>query len=133
MFALIKALTDPGEHLGADVLGPVLEPSRVPLLLLAMTRGHVTGLGGHAWPIGPGMTGDLLLAKVELDEVLTGVQLDLLTDILVRDRVVVLIELDVVVDVDLAAANVDIRVRVLGQRFERGLVQGLEGLLAVTR
>jgi len=53
------------------------------LLLLAMTGGHVARLGRHARPVGTWVTGDLLLAEVELDQMLTGMQLDLLTDILV--------------------------------------------------
>lgn len=69
------------------------------------------------------MASDLLPAEIELDEMLTGMQLDLLTDVLVRDRVAVLVDFDVVVDVDLAATDIDILVGVLRWRFKRGFIQ----------
>lgn len=78
------------------------------------------------------MAGDLLPAEIELDEMLTGMQLDLLTDVLVRDRVAVLVEFDVVVDVDLAATDIDILVGVLRWRFKRGFIQRVVAAGALT-
>lgn len=106
------------DGIGQDVVSDGGSP-----LLLAMTRGHVARPGLHARSVGPWMAGDLLPAEIELDEMLTGMQLDLLTDVLVRDRVAVLVDFDVVVDVDLAATDIDILVGVLRWRFKRGFIQ----------
>ena len=50
--------------------------------------------------ISPHVDGDGVQAEVVLDEVLTGMQLELLTEVLVWHRVAMLVEFHMVVDVD---------------------------------
>ena len=60
------------------------------------------------------VAGDLSLPEVDLYQSLTGVEVHLLAHILVRHRVVVLAELDVVIDVDPATPDLDVLIGVFG-------------------
>ena len=79
------------------------------------------------------MGGHRLLAEVECDQRVAGVQFQGLAYVLMRHRVVVCLVLHVVVDIDLDRLDVDVAVGVAGQRFERGLVELLERQATVTR
>ena len=52
-----------------------------------------------------------LLAEVDLHQRVAGMQLELLTDVLVRDRIVMLLVLYVIVDVDLDRLDVNVAIR----------------------
>jgi len=80
------------------------------------------------------VAGDLPLPEVDLHQALTGVDIHPLSHILVQHRVVMLLlELDVVIDIDPATADLDVLIGVFGQSPQCGLVEPLEGLLPVAR
>jgi len=93
------------------VPGPVLETAGGPLLLFAMPGGHVTGLGGGARPVTSGMTRHLALSEVNLYQMITGPDFHRLAHLLVRHRVMMLVELDVVIDIDPATPDLDVLIK----------------------
>ncbi|KKN43255.1 hypothetical protein LCGC14_0704890, partial [marine sediment metagenome] len=108
MLTLIQPITDPDQSVWPDVPGPVLEASGGPLLLLSVTGGHVPWLGGDTELMAARVTGNLPLAEVDLYQTFTRMDLHSLAHILVRYRVMVLAELDVVIDIDPAASDVHV-------------------------
>ena len=60
------------------------------------------------------VAGDLSLPEVDLYQSLTGVDVHLLSNVLVRHRVVMLAELNVVIDVDPATPDLDVLIGVFG-------------------
>ena len=71
--------------------------------------------------------------EVERDQRVTGVQFQCLAHVLVWNRVVMLLVVHVVVDIDLDRLDIDIAVGVARQWFESRLVESLERLTAVAR
>ena len=71
------------------------------------------------------VAGDLPLPEVDLHQALTGVDVHPLSHILVRHRVVMPLELDVVIDIDPATADLDVLIGVFGQSPQCGLVEDL--------
>ena len=114
MFPLIHPATDPDQGVRSDIPGPALEASGRPLLLFLMAGGHVPWLGGDAVLMAAWVTGDQLLPEVDLHQSLTGMEVYLLADILVRHRVIMALELNVVVDVDPATPDLDVLIGVFG-------------------
>ena len=69
--------------------------------MFLMTFRHMGSDGRRAGIMFTRMSGDLLLPKVQADQCVAGMQLQILTHILMRNGVVMLLMLDVVVDIDL--------------------------------
>ena len=124
---------NPAQGFRADVLCPVLQSPRCPLLVFLVVLGHVGRFGGPAGLVLAGMRGHRLLAEVERDQGVAGVQLQGLTHVVVRDRVVMLLVLHVVVDIDLHRLDIDVTVGLTGQGSEGGLIELLKRLAAVAR
>lgn len=76
-----------------------------------MPGGHVTGLGGGARPVTSGMTRHLALSEVNLYQMITGPDFHRLAHLLVRHRVMMLVELDVVIDIDPATPDLDVLIK----------------------
>ena len=98
-----------------------------------MARGHVGGFRGHPGTVGPDMRGHRLGPEVERDQRVTGVQLEALTHVLVRYRVMMLLILHVVVDIDFDRLDIDITVRMPRQRLEGRSIEHLEHLFPIAR
>ena len=75
-------------------------------------------IGGHAIACFYRVRGDLVVFEVNLNECLSGVQFEFLANILMWHRVMVLVELHVVVDVDLDSFNFDKPVWLTRQWFQ---------------
>ena len=71
--------------------------------------------------------------EVQLDEGVAGVQFQALAHVLMRHRVMMLLVLDVIVDVDLHGLDVDVLIRLSGQGAQHGLIQLFERLAPVAR
>ena len=97
-----------------------------------MTRGHVSGFGGHPGTPGTDVRGHRLGPEVERDQGIAGVQFEALAHVLVRYRVMMLLILHVVIDIDLDRLDIDITVRMPRQGLEGRFVELLERLLAIT-
>ena len=111
MLPFIQSVTDPDQDVWPYVPGPVLEASGSPLLLFSVAGGHVPWLGGDTELMAARVAGDLPLAEVNLYKTFTRMDLHSLAHILVRYRVMVLAELDVVIDIDPAASDVHVLIR----------------------
>ena len=122
-----------GRGLRADGRRPLDEARRGPLEMVLMGLGHVGGIGGVAAPRVITRVGrDALAAMQGFDRRGADADLDDLVDQLVRDRVVVVVHLDVVIDVHAGPAPLAVDEGLGGQRPEDGLVQALEQLLAAS-
>lgn len=129
----LQLMIHPEQHFGTDILCPVFQTPRCPLLLFLMALGHVGRLGRGAGLVLAWMRGPLSLPEVEGDQGVTGMQLQCFTDVLVRYRVVVPAVLYVIVDIDLDRFDLDITIGVYGQRLQCRFVQLFESLPAVAR
>lgn len=129
----LKLAADPQQRIWADIRRPALEAPGRPLLLSPVARWHVGRVGGKAWPVLARVRGDELPSEVGFHQGLAGVQFQPLPHVLVRHRVVVVLVLHVVVDIDLYRLDVPIAVRLARQRPECGSVELLEGRLATAR
>jgi hypothetical protein len=78
--------------------------------MLTVAFGHMPGLGGHARAELARMGGDQLLMEVELHKRVADMHLKAFTDVLMGHRVVVVLVVDVVVDVDLDCLDVDVAI-----------------------
>ena len=87
---------------------------RVVVLARELTKLYETVARLPADELAAWVAGDLSLPEVDLYQSLTGVEVHLLAHILVRHRVVVLAELDVVIDVDPATPDLDVLIGVFG-------------------
>ncbi|MNR40218.1 hypothetical protein D3C85_1584870 [compost metagenome] len=72
------------------------------------------------------MTGHALIGVEALDGLRSQPHFELVLHQLIRHRVVMAVDLDVVVDVDAHFFPFGVDVRVFRQRLQRGLVDGLE-------
>lgn len=133
VFPLSQSITDPDQRVWPDVPGPVLETPRGPLLLFSMPGKHMTGFGGGARPVTPWVTCHLALPEVDLHQMIAGLDFHLLAHVLVRYRVMMLVELDVVIDIDPATPDLDVLIGLFRQGTQGWLIQCLEGGLPVTR
>ena len=107
------------------VVGPLDEAGRRPLAVLAMGLRHVGGIGGVApAAIVAEVGGHALAALEDLDGGGGAAGIDEFVPELVRDRVVVAVDVDVVVDVD---AGVELPLAdeegLGGERAQRGLIE----------
>lgn len=101
--------------------GHVDPAARGPLLLLLMALVHVAGLGGGTGSMLTRMGRHRPLTEVQGDQGVNGVQLQGLADVLMRYRVMMLLIVHVIVDVDLHRLDLDIAVSLRGQRPQGGL------------
>jgi len=69
VFPFIQTITNPDQGVWPDVLSPVLEATRRPLLLLSVAGGHVSCLGGGTELVTARVTGNLPLLEVDLHQV----------------------------------------------------------------
>ena len=68
--------------------------------MLDMLFRHVPWLGGHAGVIFADMSGDALVVEIDLNEFVTGMQLNLFAHTVMRYRLEVLVVDQVVINVD---------------------------------
>ena len=80
--------------------------------MLLMTLWHVGEHSGCARSVTAGMSGHFLLAEVQINQVITSVQFQSLSYVLVGNRIVMLLILHVIVDVDLYRLDSHVAVRV---------------------
>jgi len=78
--------------------------------MFAVAFGHVCRLGGYAGEVFARMGRDQLLVEKDLHQRVTGMQLELFTDVVTGHGVVMVLVLDVIVDVDLDGLDVDVSV-----------------------
>lgn len=94
-----------------------------------MSDGHMTCNGGGARVILSGVAAYALVVEVNLNQLIFGMQFQLLTYQVVRHRVKVLIVLYMVIDIHLDGFNIGIVISLPGQRRQGGFIQRLEPLL----
>ncbi len=82
--------------------------------MLGMLFRHVPWLWGHAWIELPDMSGDALVVKINLNQFVTGMQLDLFAYTVMWNRVKELVVDQVVIDIDAGIFDVGVLVSVLG-------------------
>src|SRR5690606_3319686 len=99
MAAALEDLCDQRAGGRAGLVGPGDQTPRRPLGILAMRSRHVRGDGGMTVLVGAAMACDTLAAVEDLHGMSGEPRLDLRFDELIRDGVVVAVELDVIVDV----------------------------------
>ena len=75
---------------------------------------HVPWLCGHAWIILPDMSGDAFVVKINLNQFVTGMQLDLFAHTVMRHRVQMLVVDQVIIDIDAGGFDVRVLIGVLG-------------------
>ncbi|VVM74897.1 hypothetical protein PS639_05432 [Pseudomonas fluorescens] len=125
-----SALEDVGDDAGrirACLLCPADQPLRCPLGMFAVALGHVLDLGGVAAFVRRAQMAGHALVGVEALHGLRGEpHFELVLHQLVRHRVVMAIDLDVVVNVDAYFFPFGVDVRVFRQRLQCRLVDGLE-------
>ena len=81
----VKLSTDPGKDIGTDILGPVLQSARCPLMVFLVASGHMGRLCGDTGIALSRMGCDRLLAEVHADQGLANVQFQCFAHILVGD------------------------------------------------
>lgn len=81
----------------------------------------MTGSGGGAWSVTPWLTQSLALPAVDIHQIVTGMDFYLLAHVLVRYRVVMLTERDVVIDIDTTTSDLDVLIGLFWSR------QGTQG------
>ena len=81
--------------------------------MLGMLFRHVPWLGGHAWVIFSNMSSDAFMVKIDLNQLVTGMQLDLFAHQVMRYRVQVLLIDQVIIDIDAGIFDVGVLVSVL--------------------
>lgn len=101
MLLRVKLVAYPVSGVRADTVGPLFQACRCPLVMLAVCLGHVRRIGCHAGMVFSRMRADQPCLEVDLHHLVACVQLQLLAHVLVGYRVVMLLILHVVVDVDL--------------------------------
>lgn len=128
-----QAITDPLQCVGPHAGGPVFQASRRPLLMVAVAFRHVLRRRTVPRMEAPWVRGYHLVSCPDLKQVIEGMQFHFMTNVLVRDRVVVLLVLNVVIDIHLRFFNMPVAPWMHRQLTQRGSVQSFEGLPAVTR
>lgn len=73
------------------------------------------------------------LPEVDLHQALAGMDAHLFSHILVLHRIVMLMEVNVVIDIDRATVHFDVLIGVFEPRPQDGLLELLEGFLPVAR
>ena len=75
--------------------------------MLSMLFGHVPWLCGHAWIILADMSDDAFVVKIDLNQFVAGMQLNLLAYAVMRHRIEVLVVDQVIIDIN--AGGFDVR------------------------
>ncbi|CAI9008909.1 hypothetical protein EMIT0324P_90003 [Pseudomonas chlororaphis] len=126
-----SAFEDVGDDAGcirAGLFCPADQSLRRPLGMFAVALGHVLGLGGVATFVWRAQVAGHALVGVEAFDGLCGQpHFELVFHQLVRHRVEVAVDLDVVIDVDTYLFSLGVDVWMFRQRLQRWLVEGLEG------
>ena len=84
--------------------------------MLGMLFRHMPWLCGHAWVIFSDMGGNALVVKIDLNQFVTGMQLNLFAYTVMRYRVQVLVVDQVIIDIDAGGFDVRVLIGVLRQR-----------------
>ncbi|MNN33012.1 hypothetical protein D3C81_1467490 [compost metagenome] len=128
MDSAFKDVGDDASGVRPGLLGPADQSLRRPLGMFAMALGHVLGLSGVAAFVRRAtMAGHALVGMEALHRLRGQPHFELMLHQLVRHRVVMAVDFDVVVDVDSHLFPLGVDVRMLWQRLQRGLVDGFEG------
>ena len=117
LFRVLAALQlgrNPNQGVRSDLLRPAFQAPGCPLLLCPVAFGHMGGIGGKPRCMLTRMGGYQLPPEVDLHQVVAGMDFQMLTDVLVRHRVVVVLVADMVVNVDFDRLDCDVAVRVCG-------------------
>jgi len=101
--------------------------------MLGVFLRHVCGIGCGAGVKFTDMGRDALVMKINFQQVLAGMNFYRLADAMMRDRVQVLIVLDVIIDSDLGRLDIDKLIGLFWQRIQRWPVQLLKPLPTATR
>ncbi|MNN07897.1 hypothetical protein D3C81_1207330 [compost metagenome] len=119
---------DDASGVRAGLLRPADQPLWCPFGMFAVALGHVLGLGSVAAFVLRAQVAGHTLVGVEAFHRLRGqAYFELVLHQLVRHRVVVAVDFDVVVDVHSHLFPFGVDVRMLRQRLQCGLVDGFEG------
>lgn len=81
--------------------------------MLSMLLGHVLRLCGHAWIILSDMGGEAFVVKVDLNQFVTGLQVNLFAHAVRRHRVEMLIVNQVIIDIDASGFDVGVLIGIL--------------------
>ena len=82
--------------------------------MLGMLFRHVPWLCGHAWIILSDMSGDVFVVKIDLNQFVTGMQLNLFAHAVMRHGVKMLVVDQVIIDIDAGIFDVGVLVSILG-------------------
>lgn len=116
-----------------DLVGPAPQTLRAPLHVLPVAQGHVLGEGGVPAPRpGAPAGGDAPAFVEDLHDVRGETHLNLGVQQPVRNRVVVTVHLDVIVEADAGLLPLGVLVGLGRQRLEGRLVEGEEARLPAT-
>jgi hypothetical protein len=81
---------------------------------------HVSGFGGGAGIELPDMAGDAFTVKIDLNQLIAGMQFNRFADTMMRHRVKMLIVHNVVIDIDAGGFDVGVLIGVLGNGDSAG-------------
>src|SRR5450631_735509 len=100
--------------------------------MLGMAFRHVPWLCSHAWIIFPDMSGDAFVMKIDLNQLVTGMQLNLFAHAVMRRRIEVLVVDQVIIGIDASGFDVRILISVFRQRCQGWFIQRFKPLLTTT-
>lgn len=126
LFGMSAMLHDGGNQvlsIGADLSRPADQARRSPLKIFSVAPGHMVLCGRVLSPLRTArMSGDAAVLEQDLDHARGEADIDLPSDELIGDAVVVAVDLDVVVDIDRCLLPFRVFIGMERQRLQGGLV-----------